>query len=164
MNTVADLCAMNGAFYETYSRDLFDVLDSEVDGDDFTTYVWVPIQDKIKEANSQLEQAQSEQENSSTTDTSTDTTITPSPSLGKYKECSGTYTQGCFSEKIREIQTCLGLVPDGKFGPKTQAALEDAGFGSGFKDSDVDKICSVSSMPEPDLDLPTPDDDIDSLN
>jgi hypothetical protein len=72
MNTVADLCAMNGAFYETYSRDLFDVLDSEIDGDDFTTYVWVPIQDKIKEANSQLEQAQSEQENSSTTDTTTD--------------------------------------------------------------------------------------------
>lgn len=164
MNTVADLCALNGSFYDTYSRDLFDVLDSEIDGDDFTTYVWVPIQDKIKEANSQLEQAQSEQQTDSTTTDSTDTTVTPSPSLGKYKVCEGTYTQGCYSEAIKQVQTCLGLVSDGKYGPKTQAALEGAGFGGGFKDSDVDKICQTQTMPEPDLDLPTADDDIDSLN
>lgn len=85
---------------------------------------------------------------------------------GSYQPCEGTYTRGCFSEKIRDVQTCLGnLVPDGKFGPKTQAALERVGYGDGFKDSDIDKICSVSTMPEPDLDLPTPDDEgIDLLN
>jgi hypothetical protein len=161
MKTVADLCALQAEFYKTYSRDLFEVLDSEIDGDDFITYVWVPISRKVEEADSQLQQAQEVQQSDSTT---TDGTITPAPSVGKYKECSGTYTQGCFSEKIREIQTCLDLVPDGKFGPKTQAALEGVGFGSGFKDSDVDKICQTQTMPEPDLDLPTADDDIDSLN
>ena len=171
METIADLCALSAEFYNTYSRDLFEVLDSEIDGDDFTTYVWAPISRKAEEAKQDLEQAQSQQQGSTTdtTTTTTDTTSTdgevvPSPSLGRYKECTGTYTRGCFSEKIRNIQTCLGLVPDGKYGPKTQAALEGVGFGGGFKDSDVDKICSISTMPEPDLDLPTPDDDIDSLN
>jgi hypothetical protein len=173
METIADLCALNSEFYKTYSRDLFEVLDSEIDGDDFTTYVWAPISRKAEQAKEDLDQAESQQQDSTTntTDTAdttdtTDATIAPSPSTGRYKECSGTYTQGCFSEKIREVQTCLGgLVPDGKFGPKTQAALDAVGFGGGFKDSDVNKICSISSMPEPDSDLPTPDeDDIDSLN
>lgn len=168
MSTVADLCALQAEFYKSYSRDLYEVLDSEIDGDDFITYVWLPISRKVEEADSEIEQAQQQQSDSTTdsssSDTSTDSTVMPSPSLGKYKECSGSYTRGCFSEKVREIQTCLGLVPDGKYGPKTQAALEKVGFGSGFEDSDVDKICNVSTMPEPDFDLPTPDDDIDSLN
>lgn len=170
METIADLCALNAEFYNTYSRDLFEVLDSEIDGDDFTTYVWAPISRKAEQAKEDLEQVETQQQNTTTdtttttTDTTTDTTVMPSPSLGKYKECSGSYTRGCFSEKVREVQTCLGLVPDGKYGPKTQAALERAGYLDGFKDSDVDKICSVQTMPEPDLDLPTPDDDIDSLN
>jgi len=163
MNTVADVCALQSEFNKTYSRDFYEVLDSEIDGDDFITYVWVPISSKVEEADSQLQQAQETQQTVS--DTTTDTSVMPAPSVGKYKECSGTYTQGCYSESIKQIQTCLDLVPDGKYGPKTQAALEGAGFGSGFKDSDVDKICNVSSMPEPDMDLPTPDeDDIDSLN
>jgi hypothetical protein len=170
MKTVADLCALQAEFYKTYSRDLYDVLDSEIDGDDFITYVWAPISTKVEEADSQLQQAQeAQQTDTTTTDSSTDGdegSVTPMPSRGKYKDCSGTYTRGCYSEVIAKVQECLGgLVTDGKFGPKTQAALEERGFGGGFKDSDVDKICSISSMPEPDLDLPTPDeDDIDSLN
>ena len=164
MKTVADLCALQAEFYKTYSRDLFEVLDSEIDGDDFITYVWVPISRKVEEADAQLQQAQEAQQTDSTTTDTTDTTVVPSPSLGKYKVCEGTYTQGCYSEAIKQVQTCLGLVSDGKYGPKTQAALEGAGFGGGFKDSDVDKICQTQTMPEPDLDLPTADDDIDSLN
>jgi hypothetical protein len=165
MKTVADLCALHAEFYKTYSRDLYDVLDSEIDGDDFITFVWTPISSKVDEAESQLQQAQeAQQQQQDSTTVTNDGTITPAPSVGKYKECSGTYTQGCFSDKIREIQTCLGLVSDGKYGPKTQAALDVAGFGGGFKDSDVDKICQTQTMPEPDLDLPTADDDIDSLN
>lgn len=171
MKTVADLCALHGEFYKTYSRDLYEVLDGEIDGDDFITYVWVPISSKVEEAASQIQQAQEVVKDTpeggdtktDTTDT-TDNKVTPSPSLGKYKECEGTYTQGCYSEKIKEIQICLGLTGDGKYGPKTQSSLESKGFGNGFKDSDVDKICNAETMPEPDLDLPTADDDIDSLN
>lgn len=35
------------------------------------------------------------------------------------------YVVGCKSTKIREIQKCLGLDTDGKFGPKTKKALMD---------------------------------------
>jgi hypothetical protein len=35
------------------------------------------------------------------------------------------YIIGCQSSKIREIQSCLGENPDGKFGPNTQKALMD---------------------------------------
>jgi hypothetical protein len=65
----------------------------------------------------------------------------------KYKVCSGTYTQGCYSEVIKQVQGCLGgLVTDGKFGPKTNEKLKSAGFSSGFSDNDVDKICDKTDI------------------
>lgn len=73
----------------------------------------------------------------------------------KWKDCSGTYTQGCKSEVVRKVQGCLNadaelklspkLVPDSKFGPKTNAALQAKGFSNGFKDSDVETICGGST-------------------
>ena len=64
----------------------------------------------------------------------------------KWKDCSGTYTQGCKSEVIRKVQGCLGgLVKDAKFGPRTNAALQSKGFSDGFKDSDVETICGGTS-------------------
>jgi hypothetical protein len=67
----------------------------------------------------------------------------------KYHKCVGTYTQGCISDAITQIQGCLSLVTDGKFGPKTQAALASKGFTNGFKDSDVPKICKSSNVTPP---------------
>jgi hypothetical protein len=59
-----------------------------------------------------------------------------------YKPCTGTYSFGCKSDVIAKVQGCLGgLVSDGKFGPKTKAALADKGF-STFTDAEVDKICN----------------------
>ena len=64
----------------------------------------------------------------------------------KWRDCSGTYTQGCKSEVIRKVQGCLGgLVKDAKFGPRTNAALQSKGFSDGFKDSDVETICGGTS-------------------
>ncbi len=86
-----------------------------------------------------------------------------------YKECFGTYTKCCKSDVIAKVQGCLGgLKPDGKFGPKTKAALETAGYPDGFNDSDVDKICGVTPAPVPspeeDIKFPEADDNIDTLN
>lgn len=70
----------------------------------------------------------------STTKTTTTTT--------KYKPCSGTYTQGCYSDVIKQVQGCLGgLVTDGKFGPKTSEKLKTVGLYGGFSDNDVKIIC-----------------------
>jgi len=85
-----------------------------------------------------------------------------------YTECSGEYKKCCKSPVIEKVQGCLGgLKPDGKFGPLTQSALVSAGYPNGFKDSDVDTICGVTTAPEPDeepIELPTADDNIDSIN
>jgi hypothetical protein len=71
----------------------------------------------------------------------TDTTPTPTG----YRDCTGTYTYGCKSSAIATVQGCLGLVTDGKFGPKTKAALEEKGFTS-FTDADINKICGNSTQ------------------
>jgi hypothetical protein len=64
----------------------------------------------------------------------------------KWKDCSGTYVRGCKSEVINKVQGCLGgLVKDGKFGPRTEAALKAKGYNNGFKDSDVETICGGST-------------------
>lgn len=165
LKTFPDFCKLTEIYENNYGESLADALDGDFDfPSDWLDYVYTPLR-RIIERTKVIDETKLSA--STTTDNGGDTgggAITPSPSLGKYKECSGTYTQGCYSEKIKEIQTCLGLVPDGKYGPKTQSALEGAGFSGGFKDSDVDTICKSESMPEPDMDLPTPDDDIDTLN
>jgi hypothetical protein len=132
MPTVADLCALN-SWYSTQYGDLYDDLDSDIDGTDFTKYVWSAIAPKVADAVDELETAVEEEkpEGGNADGGSTG---------GGYKDCSGTYSFGCKSEAIRKVQGCLGLVADGKFGPKTQAALTAKGFTS-FTDADVDKIC-----------------------
>jgi hypothetical protein len=74
-----------------------------------------------------------------------------------YKSCSGTYSYGCKSDAIKTVQGCLGLVTDGKFGPKTQAALKAKGFDS-FTDADVNKICSKTTEEEPEVSGESPSD------
>jgi hypothetical protein len=96
-----------------------------------------------------------EKQKSQSCGSSTDVTPVPTPvptdggntgggtggGTGGYKDCSGSYSYGCKSPVIAKVQGCLGgLVADGKFGPKTQAALKAKGFNS-FSDADVDKIC-----------------------
>jgi len=84
------------------------------------------------------------------TDDNEETPPPPPPVRNRYRtDCTGTYTKGCKSEAIKPVQTCLGLVPDGKFWVKTQAALEAKGFPNGFTDADVSKICGNQTPPPP---------------
>lgn len=67
------------------------------------------------------------QSTSSVTDTGT-----PAPGQtgsGGYKPCTEfPFSYGCANQAIGEIQKCLGLVADGKFGNKTSQALISKGF------------------------------------
>jgi len=75
---------------------------------------------------------------------STEDSLTPTTGGGNtgggYTPCSGTYKMGCIADSVSKIQGCLGLVPDGKYGPKTNKKLKEIGVSS-FTDDDVDKIC-----------------------
>jgi hypothetical protein len=77
-----------------------------------------------------------------------------------YKPCSGTYSKGCKSDVIAKVQGCLGLVTDGKFGPKTQGALSGKGFTT-FTDADVTKICSTT--PKDEFDTQVDADNVDDI-
>lgn len=78
---------------------------------------------------------------------------------GSYKNCTDfPFIKFCKNTKIAEVQECLGgLVADGKFGPKTEAALERAGYGTDISEDDYTKIIQkckgVQPSPEP---TPTP--------
>ena len=141
MPTVADLCALN-SWYATQYGDLYDDLDSDIDGTDFTKYVWSAIAPKIADAEDDLSQAK------------TDGGKTGSG----YKACTGTYSMGCTSEAVKQVQSCLGLVADGKYGPKTNVKLKEIGFNS-FQDADIDKICNKQTTTQTTA-QPTQTDDI----
>lgn len=70
-----------------------------------------------------------------------------------YQSCSGSYQKCCKASKIAEAQKCLGLVDDGKWGPKTQNALSNKfpQFANSFTDADVSTICSGSPGSSPSL-------------
>jgi hypothetical protein len=133
MSNVADLCALKTK-YDARFGNLYEDLDGDIDGTDWKTYVWAPMQTIIEKSLQELP---------------VDCAKTPNDPKckktggSKYKSCSGTYTQGCYSDVIKQVQGCLGgLVADGKFGPKTNEKLKAAGFSGGFSDNDVDKICN----------------------
>ena len=66
-----------------------------------------------------------------------------------YSNCTDyPYKKGCQSTVVSEIQGCLGLSTDGKFGPKTEKALTDKGYGTEITKEVYDKIkanCGSSS-------------------
>lgn len=71
-------------------------------------------------------------------------------STSSYRDCEEEelQTYGCNSSLIKKVQECLGVVVDGKWGPKTNTALtaNAAKFTAGFTEEDIDEICeSVTS-------------------
>jgi hypothetical protein len=100
----------------------------------------------------------------------TDTTPKPiNPGQSRYRNCDneGKYTKGCRTKPegpIGQVQACLGgLVVDGKFWEKTQAALEDAGYPNGFTIEEIKTICGNQTKPEEVKPLP-PDDEVSDVN
>ena len=128
MATVADLCAMYSYYTKTYG-DLYNDLDGDIDGEDFRKYVWSAIAPKVDDAEEDIQKAKEGGTGGGT-----------GGGVSKYKPCKGTYSLNCVAKPIETVQACLGLSPDGKFGPKTLEAVKAKGFTS-FTDSDINKIC-----------------------
>ena len=101
------------------------------------------------------------------TDTGTENVLPKVVVTNRYRNCDNvrTYTKGCKTDKIKPIQTCLGLVPDGKFWVKTQAALEAKGFPNGFTDEDSSKICEKTKIevPQDEFTLQVDADNVDDI-
>ena len=159
MESVADLCAMYKYYNKTYG-DLYEDLDSDIDGEDFRKYVWSAIAPIVDDAEEDLAKVKKEEGGGGGGGGSK----TGGSKTGGYTPCTGTYQKGCKSDIIAKVQGCLGLVTDGKFGPKTQAALSSKGFTT-FTDADVTKICSttITTTPKDEFDTQVDADSVDDV-
>jgi hypothetical protein len=79
-----------------------------------------------------------------------------------YKSCTGTYQFGCKSDVIAKVQKCIGVGADGKFGPKTRAALNGKGITT-FTDADVDKICQTVAVNNDEFQKQVEPDNVDDV-
>lgn len=142
MTTVADLCEMYKYYKVTYG-DLYDDLDSDIDGEDFRKYVWAAIAPQVQDAMEDLEKIKTEQPTpiSGATDNEN-----KQVSKQSYTPCSGpNFKINCKNNKIKELQKCLGMLTKyqtGNFGPITSAKLKENGYDGNSIDTDtIDKIC-----------------------
>jgi hypothetical protein len=128
IQTIADLCAVD----KKVPGGLFEFLDNLTDDPAEWKMFTRPIEGMIEDSEVLVSPEEQEKGDGKRK--------TGGGSGGGYKPCTGTYQKGCKSDVIAKVQGCLGLVTDGKFGPKTQAALSGKGFTT-FTDADVTKIC-----------------------
>jgi hypothetical protein len=133
--TIADLCAVDKKIPGGLVQFLDDLTDSPDEWKMFTR----PLEGMIEDTEIVV------------TPEGNDNADGGKPTTGGYKDCAGSYSFGCKADAIAKVQGCLGLVADGKFGPKTQTALTAKGFTS-FTDAEVDKICGKTTTPEVDSD------------
>lgn len=135
--TASDFCALVQYYNRNSdSGDLFDDLDSDIDAESEWKQIYRPIRNCVEDSLLGLQDEGKKEDGKKEGGKVTG---------GGYKPCSGTYSKGCKSDVIAKVQGCLGLVTDGKFGPKTQAALQAKGFTT-FTDAEVDKICGKSQI------------------
>jgi hypothetical protein len=144
--TASDFCALV-KYYNSHSDsgDLFDDLDSDIDAESEWKQIFRPIRNCVEDSLLTLKDEGGSGEGGSKKGGG------GGSKTGGYKPCTGTYKKGCKSDVIAKVQGCLSLVTDGKFGPKTQAALSAKGFET-FTDADVTKICqSKPTEVEPEI-------------
>lgn len=148
--SMSDLCALISEYEEYTGTSLIEDLDSDIDSDSDWNLIYRPIYGLVKR----------------TVDTAPNPNPNPNPkptpgggkNCPSYKEVTaGPYTLCTASPVIKKVQGCLNnlganLVPDSKFGVKTQVAFKTflPAYVRGFNDSDVDTICGGSPTPTDD--------------
>jgi len=166
LKTASDFCALVTRFNRDYGNegDLLEWLDDDFDQTSEWMQIYRPIRDIVEDTLLNLK------------DDTVEDDCKKNPNQEKcnsggggggkktgYRDCSGAYSFGCKSPAIAKVQACLGLVTDGKFGPKTRAALKSKGFES-FTDAEIDKICGKTPQPQPQQDEFSVQVDADSVD
>ena len=143
-----DFCAVSEKYESTFDESLLDALDGDFD------YGWEPIAKSLVDMTKNYAQTESEEYCKNNVKECADklklycekTPDDPKCKVLKtnvvdFKNCNGEYHKGCKGPKIVQIQKCLGLTADGKFGEETEKALEEKTKSKTFKDVDVKTIC-----------------------
>jgi hypothetical protein len=143
-----DFCAVSEKYESTFDESLLDALDGDFD------YGWEPIAKSLVDMTKNYAQIEAEEYCKNNVKECADklklycekTPDDPKCKVLKtnvvdFKNCNGEYHKGCKGPKIVQIQKCLGLTADGKFGEETEKALEEKTKSKTFKDEDVKTIC-----------------------
>jgi len=147
-----DFCAVSERYEKTFKESLLDALDGDFD------YGWEEIANPLVEMTKKYAQTESEEycknhveECAENLKLYCDKTpkdpkckvLETNNETGKseYANCNGEYHKGCKGPKIVQLQKCLGVGVDGKFGEETEKALEEKTQSKTFKDEDVKTIC-----------------------
>ena len=79
--------------------------------------------------------------------------VNPDPVNPIYSNCNGfPYRKGCISPIIGEVQKCLGLIDDNKFGPITEKGLSLNNYGNEITETIYNEIkqkCGTTPAPTP---------------
>jgi hypothetical protein len=142
LKSASDFCALVTRFNRDYGSqgDLLEWLDDDFDSTSEWDQIFRPIRDIVEDTLLSIKDDSIEEKCKANPNDPSCNKKVKKEGGGGYKPCTGTYQKGCKSDVIAKVQGCLGLVTDGKFGPKTQAALSGKGFTT-FTDADVTKIC-----------------------
>lgn len=154
LKTASDFCALVTRFNRDYGSegDLLEWLDDDFDQTSEWMQLYRPLRDIVEDTLLSIKDDTVEKD--CVADPNQAKCKGGGGGTGGYKDCAGSYSKGCKSEAIKKVQGCLGLVQDGKFGPKTEAALKAKGFSS-FTDAEVDKICGTTQPVQPDDEFTT---------
>jgi hypothetical protein len=158
LKTASDFCALVTRFNKDYGSegDLLEFLDDDFDQTSEWMQIFRPLRDIVEDSLLSIKDEGEKKEEGGKKEGG-------SKVGGGYKSCSGAYSKGCQAEAIKKVQGCLGLVQDGKFGPKTEAALKAKGFSS-FTDAEVDKICAKTpAQPSDEFTTQVEPDNVDDI-
>jgi hypothetical protein len=143
-----DFCAVSEKYESTFDESLLDALDGDFD------YGWEPIAKSLVDMTKNYAQTEAEDYCKTNVKECADklklycekTPDDPKCKVLKtnvvdFKNCNGEYYKGCKGPKIVQVQKCLGVDVDGKFGDETEKKLEEKIKSKTFKDEDVKTIC-----------------------
>ena len=143
-----DFCAVSEKYESTFDESLLDALDGDFD------YGWEPIAKSLVDMTKNYAKTEAEEYCKTHVKECADKLklyCEQNPKDNKckvlktnvvdFKNCNGEYYKGCKGPRIVQIQKCLGLTADGKFGEETEKALEGKTKSKTFKDVDIKTIC-----------------------
>ena len=145
LKTASDFCAIVDRFSKDWAGegdgDLLEWLDDDIDSDSDWNKIYIPIRNVVEDTLLNVA------DDTIKDDTKKDDT----KKVSQYKSCPDTFpiAKFCKNSTIGKIQGCLGIVADGAFGPKTEAALIAKGLsGTEITQDSLDKACYKKTKPE----------------
>jgi hypothetical protein len=158
LKTASDFCNLVTRFNRDYGSegDLLEWLDDDFDQTSEWMQIYRPIRDLVEDTLLSIKDENVEQDCKENPEQEKCKGTKPTPTKTQaFPACTaGSYKLGCYSDKVKQLQACLGnLVDDGKWGDKTQqrllAVYPEYKQNPVLTDADIDKICKKTTQITP---------------